>query len=171
MNRPREDGKLLVFFLLNYSYQCWPDGPLGTYILFYNIFYKNIEVEICEILRIILRIKPRLRFLKRIDIILCVEASVNTIQFSFVFLTVKNNPCWLTRSLLQWLHLIVLDIVETKSGSFVSIMLYLVSFDVTFRPQWLQRKCDRAMHDVTQYRSKYQTLTIDTPINSKTEMS
>ena len=86
MNRPREDGKLL-FFLLNYSYQCWPDGPLGTYTLFYNIFYKNIEAEICEILRIILRLKPRLRFLKRIDIILCVEASVNTIQFSFVYLT------------------------------------------------------------------------------------
>ena len=84
MNRPREDGKLF-FFWLNYSYQCWPDGPLGTYTLFYNIFYKNIEAEICEILRIILRIKPRLRFLKRIDIILCVEASVNTIQFSFVF--------------------------------------------------------------------------------------
>ena len=89
MNRPREDGKLF-FFLLNYSYQCWSDGPLGICTLFYNIFYKNIEAEICEILRIILRIKPRLRFLKRIDIILCVEAfeaSVNTIQFSFVFLT------------------------------------------------------------------------------------
>ena len=28
-----------------------------------------------------------------------------------------------------------LDIVETKSGTFVTIMLYLVSaFDVTFRP-------------------------------------
>ena len=51
---------------------------------FIRKFYKNIEAEICEILRIILRIKPRLRFLKRIDIILCVEASVNTIQFSFV---------------------------------------------------------------------------------------
>ena len=59
-----------------------------AHTLFYNIFYKNIEAESCEILRIILRIKPRPRFLKRIDIILCVEASVNTIQFSFVFLTV-----------------------------------------------------------------------------------
>ena len=29
MNRPREDGKL--FFLIDYFYQCWPDGPLGTY--------------------------------------------------------------------------------------------------------------------------------------------
>ena len=29
MNRPREDGKL--FFLLDYFYQCWPDGPLGAY--------------------------------------------------------------------------------------------------------------------------------------------
>ena len=48
VNRPREDGKLF-FFLLNYSYQCWPDGPLGTYTLFYNIFYENIEAEICEI--------------------------------------------------------------------------------------------------------------------------
>ena len=89
MNRPREDGN---FFLLNYSYQCWPDGPLGTYTLFYNIFYKNIEAEICENLRIILRIKPRLRFLKRIDIILCVEASVNTIKFSFVFFNRIKQP-------------------------------------------------------------------------------
>ena len=86
----REDGKL--FFLLNYSYQCWPDGPLGTYALFYNIFCKNIEAEICEILRIILRIKPRLRFLKRIDIILCVESSVSTIQFSGVFFTRIKQP-------------------------------------------------------------------------------
>ena len=67
---------------------------------FYNIFYKNIEAEICENFKNILRIKPRLRFLKRIDLILCVETSVNTI-FSFVFLTVENNPCWLTRRLLQ----------------------------------------------------------------------
>ena len=109
----------------------------------------------------ILRIKPRLRFLKRIDIILCVEISVNTIQFSFVFLSVWSNPCWLTRSLLQWLHLVVLDIVKTKSGTFVSIMLYLVSaFDVTFRLHWLQRKVMEHMHNVTQYRSKYQTLII-----------
>ena len=40
------------------------------------LVYKNIEADIFEILRIILRINPRLRFLKRIDIILCVEASV-----------------------------------------------------------------------------------------------
>ena len=72
MNRQREDGRLFYFFLLNYSYQCKPDGPLGTYTLFYyNIFCKNIEAEICEILRILLRIRPRLSFLKRIDIFLC----------------------------------------------------------------------------------------------------
>ena len=33
VNRPREDGKLF-FFLLNYSYQCWPDGSLSTYTPF-----------------------------------------------------------------------------------------------------------------------------------------
>ena len=39
----------------------------------------------------ILRIKPRLRFsVKRIYIILCVETSVNTIQFYVFNLTVKN---------------------------------------------------------------------------------
>ena len=66
---------------------------------------------------------------------------------------------------------IVLDIVETKSGTFVSIMLYLVSaFDVTCRPH-LRKKAMEHKHNVTQYRSKYQTLIIDTPINSKTEMS
>ena len=37
----------------------------------------------------ILRIKPRLRFLKRIDIILCVETSVNTIPF-YVFNKTKK---------------------------------------------------------------------------------
>ena len=67
-------------------------GPLGTYTLFYNIFYKSIEAEICEILRIILRIKPKLRFLKRTAITLCVEASVNTIQFSFVFFNRIKQP-------------------------------------------------------------------------------
>ena len=61
---------------------------LAHKLFFYNIFYKNTEAEICEILRIILRIKPRLRFLKMIYIILFVEASVNTIHFSFVFLNV-----------------------------------------------------------------------------------
>ena len=37
-----------------------------------------------------LRIKPRLRFLKMIDIILCVETSVNRIQFSFFFNRMKQ---------------------------------------------------------------------------------
>ena len=41
MNRPREDGKLF-FFLLNYSYQCWPDGPLGTITLFFIIHLIRI---------------------------------------------------------------------------------------------------------------------------------
>ena len=67
-------------------------GRLAHTLFFYNIFYKNIEAEICKILRIILRIKPRLRFLKRIDIILCVEASVSRIQFSFVFFNYIKQP-------------------------------------------------------------------------------
>ena len=42
---------------------------------------------------------------------------------------------------------------------------------VTSWPRWLQRKAVEHMHNVTRYRSRYQTLVIDTPINSKTEMS
>ena len=75
MNRPREDGKLFYVLMLD-------DGPLGTDTIFFIIY---IEAEI-------LRIKPRLRFLKRIDIILCVETSVNTIQFSFVFFNRIKQP-------------------------------------------------------------------------------
>ena len=61
----------------------------------------------------------------------------------------------------EFTAVIVRDIVETKSGTFVSIMLYLVSaFDVTFRPHWLLRKAMEHKHNVTQYRSKYQTLII-----------
>ena len=119
----------------------------------------------------ILRIKPRLRFLKRIDLILCVETSVNTI-FSFVFFNRRKQPLLVNKEFTAVIILvIVLDIVETKSGTFVSIMLYLVSaFDVTSRPH-LQKKAMEHMHNVTQNRSKYQTLITDTPINSKTEMS
>ena len=55
-----------------------------TLFFFYkNMFYKNIEAEICDILRIF-KNKAEAEILKRIDIILCVETSVNTIQF-YVF--------------------------------------------------------------------------------------
>ena len=76
-------------------------GHLAHTLFFYNIIYYFIGISKLRNFKNILRIKPRLRFLKRIDLILCVETSVNTIQFSFVFLTVEDNPCWLTRSLLQ----------------------------------------------------------------------
>ena len=63
-------------------------GRLAHTLFFIIYFIRISRLKFAKFLRIILRIKPRLRFLKRIDIILCVEASVNTIQFSFVFLTV-----------------------------------------------------------------------------------
>ena len=65
-----------------------PYGPLGTYTLFFIIYFIRISRLKFANFKNILRIKPRLRFLKRIDMILCVETSVNIIQFSFVFLTV-----------------------------------------------------------------------------------
>ena len=59
-----------------------------TLFFFYkNIFYKNIEAEICEILRCF-KNKAEAEILKRIDAILCVETSVNTIQFYVFNLTV-----------------------------------------------------------------------------------
>ena len=79
MNRPREDGKLFYCYIILISAGLM--GRLAQTQFFLKYIYKNIEAEI-------LRIKSGLRFLKRIDIILCVETSVNTIQFSFVFLTV-----------------------------------------------------------------------------------
>ena len=66
------------------------EGKLSfvIYSFFYkNIFYKNIEAEICEILRIF-KNKAEAEILKRIDIILCVETSINTIQFYVFNLTV-----------------------------------------------------------------------------------
>ena len=56
---------------------------ISAYTLFFckNTFYKNIEAEIFEILRIF-KNKAEAEILKRIDIILCVEtSSVKTIQF------------------------------------------------------------------------------------------
>ena len=58
-----------------------PDSALIVHSFFYkNIFDKNIEAEICEILEYF-KNKAKAEILKRIDIILCVETSVNTIQF------------------------------------------------------------------------------------------
>ena len=55
-----------------------------TLFFFYkNIFYKNIEAETCEILRIF-KNKAKAEIWRSIDIILCVRTSVNTIQF-YVF--------------------------------------------------------------------------------------
>ena len=64
------------------------DLELHSFFFYKNIFYKNIEAEICEILRIFqeyFKNKAEAeRILKRIDIILCVETSVNTMQL-YVF--------------------------------------------------------------------------------------
>ena len=57
------------------------------FFLYKNVFYKNIEAEICEILKYF-KNKAKAEILKRIDIILCVETSVNTIQFYVFHLTV-----------------------------------------------------------------------------------
>ena len=39
-------------------------------------------------------------------------------------------------------------------------MLFLVSFEVAFGPRWLQWKAMEHKHNVTRYRSKYETLVI-----------
>ena len=52
VNRPREDGNL--FFSLDYFYQCWPDGPLGTYADFdfhclsfhLHLIFKRMTVQV-----------------------------------------------------------------------------------------------------------------------------
>ena len=55
-------------------------------ITLFFFFYKNIEAEICEMLNIFN--KAEAEILNRIDIILCVETSLNTIQFYAFNLTV-----------------------------------------------------------------------------------
>ena len=54
----------------------------GLHSFFLYIFYKNIEAEIR------IKNKAEAEILKRIDIILCVETSVNTIQYYVFNLTV-----------------------------------------------------------------------------------
>ena len=44
-DRPREDG---TFFLVNYSYQCWPDGLLGTYTLFIIYFIRISRLKFAK---------------------------------------------------------------------------------------------------------------------------
>ena len=39
-------------------------------------------------------------------------------------------------------------------------MLFLVSFEVAFGPRWLQWKAMEHKHNVTRYKSKYETLVI-----------
>ena len=84
----------------------------------------------------------------------------------------RDNPCWLTKSLLQWLHLILLDIVETKSGTFVSITLFLCEMlflkpkrpsvvwrDILTEKRWstctiLKRKCQPGPEKQHSYKKK-----------------
>ena len=88
----------------------------------------------------ILRIKPRLRFSKRIDQILCVE--ICKYNIFFCFFNRRKQPLLVNKEFtVVILLVIVLDIVETISSTFVSIMLYLVSaFDVTCRPHLRKKR-------------------------------
>ena len=65
------------------NWESFSKNMLVAYTLLFfckNIFYKNIEAEILN--------KSEAEILKRKDIILCVETSVNTIQFYVFNLTV-----------------------------------------------------------------------------------
>ena len=57
--------------------------------LYKNIFYKNIEAEICEILRIFSKNNAKAQIWKRIDIILCVG---NICKYNKIFfVTLKGE--------------------------------------------------------------------------------
>ena len=80
--------EILTSMLLSKVSSIMKNSNDATTLFFYkNIFYKNIDAEICEILRHFNN-KAEAEVLKRIDIILCVETFVNTIQFYVFNLTV-----------------------------------------------------------------------------------